>query len=273
MTRDPQRTLVSLNSKVLAPADTSIHAISSAALYGKGIFTTVAIYDGEPFLWEKHWRRLRDNAAKLRIDLGEFSKEVTRISLDEIIEKNSVANGRARITFFDESASRIWPFESEGKMSLLITTAEARDRTKPFTLGISKYPIYSASFLSRIKSCNYLDHLHAFEDAVRHGRNEEVRLNERGEIVSACMANIFWLKGGELFTPSLKTGCLPGTTREFVLNSLSCSEVETEPACLHSCDSIFLTSAGLGVTEVRFFQGLEFRPSGHPIMDLLPKTG
>jgi branched-subunit amino acid aminotransferase/4-amino-4-deoxychorismate lyase len=31
---------------------------SNAFLYGKGVFTTVAIFGGKPFLWEKHWRRL-----------------------------------------------------------------------------------------------------------------------------------------------------------------------------------------------------------------------
>ena len=35
--------------------------LTSAALCGKGVFTTIAIFGGEPFLWDKHWRRLSDN--------------------------------------------------------------------------------------------------------------------------------------------------------------------------------------------------------------------
>ena len=42
---------------------------SAFLLYGKGIFTTIAISQGKPLLWEKHWRRLMDNASKLAIDL------------------------------------------------------------------------------------------------------------------------------------------------------------------------------------------------------------
>ena len=42
--------------------------VSSAMLYGRGVFTTVAIYDGKPFLWPNHWRRLKDHAGKLNVD-------------------------------------------------------------------------------------------------------------------------------------------------------------------------------------------------------------
>ena len=33
--------------------------VSSAMLYGRGVFTTVAIYNGKPFLWPEHWQRLK----------------------------------------------------------------------------------------------------------------------------------------------------------------------------------------------------------------------
>ena len=44
-------------------------------------------------------------------------------------------------------------------------------------------------------------------------------LNERGEIVSATMANIFWVKDGTLHTPSLSTGAIAGVTRAAVIES------------------------------------------------------
>ena len=36
-------------------------------LYGSGVFTTIRIINGEPWLWEKHWRRLMNDAAKIGI--------------------------------------------------------------------------------------------------------------------------------------------------------------------------------------------------------------
>ena len=103
-----------------------IPALSSAALYGKGVFTTIAIYNGEPFVWEKHWRRLTSDAAIVGIDLSEYSEKQVRGGLDEIIRHNGVVNGRARITFFDESPGTIWPADVPPSTSLLIITGDKR---------------------------------------------------------------------------------------------------------------------------------------------------
>ena len=79
---------VYFNNEIITAQDSSVGALSSAALYSKGIFTTIAVYDGNPFLWGKHWRRLSGNADKLKIDLAEFSESETRKARDEIIQTN-----------------------------------------------------------------------------------------------------------------------------------------------------------------------------------------
>lgn len=112
----------------------------------------------------------------------------------------------------------------------------------------------------------------AFEEARARGFDEAVRLNERGEVTSACMANVFWLKDGKLYTPSLQTGCLPGTTREHILENMECVEIGARIAELHSADDIFLTSAGIGVVQVAEFDGRAMRRDPHGILDIVPKS-
>lgn len=245
---------VFFNYQFLSASDTKISAISSAAIYGKGIFTTVSIREKKAFLWKKHWRRLNENAEKIGVDLSDFSEDFLIDSLDKIIEKNVSEMARARITFFDESASKIWNFETRKKTSILITTANHREVSGNFRLGVSPFRVNSASPLAGVKSCNYLENILALEEAKNRGFDEAVRLNERGEIASACMANIFWRKDGKLFTPSLKTGCLAGTMREFVLESENGIEVETSIESLQNADEIFLTSAGLGICKISEFE-------------------
>ncbi|MBV9215096.1 MAG: aminotransferase class IV, partial [Acidobacteria bacterium] len=97
------------------------------------------------------------------------------------------------------------------------------------------------------------------------GFDEAIRVNERGIVTSGTMTNVFWSKGGRLFTPDLKTGCLPGTTREFVLENLEVKEVEAAIDELKGADAIYLTSAGLGVIAVDEFDGREFPQIEHPI--------
>lgn len=241
---------VSFNLQILPAEKVSISAISSAALYGKGIFTTLAIYNAKPFLWEKHWRRLKENSAKLNIDLNDFDEEAVKNALSQIILQNNLKTGRARLTFFDESANGIWSFESPNKTSFLITTANLRETKTEIRLTVSPFPANSKSPLANVKSCNYLENLLVFEEAKKRGFDEAIRLNEKGEIVSASMANIFWVKDEKIFTPSLETGCLAGTTRSFLLENFSVEEKTTSFDKLSSADEIFLTSAGIGLKSV-----------------------
>ena len=107
------------------------------------------------------------------------------------------------------------------------------------------------------------------EEAKARGFDEAVRLNERGFVASGCMANVFWSKDGRLFTPSLKTGCLPGTTREYILENLDCQEVEAGIEELDTAEQIFLTSAGLGVVSAAEFNGRKLAVQNHSVIDLL----
>lgn len=243
---------VSFNHQVLSAENARLSASSSAALYGKGIFTTVAVHDAIPFLWEKHWQRLTANAQKIGMDFAGFSEDATLKSLFAIIEKNNLKRGRVRLTFFDESSSPVWQADSQTRTNLLIQTADFRPLPENFRLTVSPYQINSISPLAGVKSCNYLENILALEDARAKGFNEAVRLNEKGEIVSACMANVFWKKDDAIYTPSLETGCLKGTTREFVLESFTVNERKAYLTELIEADEVFLTSAGIGIVNCTF---------------------
>lgn len=226
---------------------------SAHTLYGKGVFTTISIRNGQPYLWEKHWRRLSDNAAKLEIDISNFSEAETLKALHAKL--NGRSDGRARISFLDGSTSAIWPMESPGQTRLDIIVGVPRIVPKNLTLTVSPHRVNTTSPLIGIKSCNYLEHLLAYEEARSRGYHEAIRINERGEVVSGCMSNIFWRTNGKLYTPRLTTGCLAGTTREHLLESVGCEEVTAGIAELESAESIFMTSAGLGVVSVAEFNG------------------
>lgn len=260
---------------IVRPADAGISLaslMSASGLYGKGVFTTIAISGGEPFLWEKHWRRLTANAAKIGFDLSDCREDRTRNALVRLIAENRVDDGRARITLFDESLSPFWA-SGEGQRStlLFITTADHRPIPDHFTLGVSPHLVNSTSPIAGVKSCNYLEQVLGFGDAKRAGFDEAIRLNEKGFVTSACMANVFWMKDEKLYTPSLKTGCLAGTTREFILENRPCEEVESRVEELENAEAIYLTSAGVGIVSVAEFNGLTVDATPHPIADLLPR--
>lgn len=262
------------NNEILPAQNIKINAISSAGLYGKGVFTTIAIYNSKPFLWEKHWKRLNENSGKIGVDLSEFTEHKIYESLQQLIEQNNIINGRCRITFFDESSSTIWQTSSKDKTSILIQTADLHKQNKELSVYVSSISINSHSPLAGIKSCNYMENILALKEAKKYGFDEAIRYNERSDVTSFCMGNIFWLQFDDekLYTPSLKTGCLAGTTRELIIDNFEVQEVEININSFYGlAETIFITSSGRGVQRVTKIDGEKINLRDHKILNLIEK--
>jgi branched-subunit amino acid aminotransferase/4-amino-4-deoxychorismate lyase len=252
---------VILNQRMMDAAKARLPANTSATLHGRGVFTTLAIYHGEPFLWRAHWERLSEHAACAGVDLGGFEEAAVRASLMRLIAANRVGEGRARVTLLARAVRGLWKMENaDGRSTdLLITTGAARSFSDAgLALTVSPYRANTLSPLAGIKSINFLERILAWEEARARDFDEAVRLNERGEIVSATLANIFWVKDGTLHTPALSTGALAGTTRARVIElaiemSVPLVEGVYDLAHLGDADEIFLTSAVVGVGLVSSF--------------------
>lgn len=235
--------------------------VSSAMLYGRGVFTTLAIYDGHPFLWSKHWQRLMAHASKLDIDYTGCTEKGVGDALKRLIAVNQVKNGRARVIMLARSGRDLWRSKMPGgkKTDLLIMTGDPpKAPPNGFSLAVSPYRVNTFSPLTGIKSLNYLNNVLAWEEAQSRDFDEAVVLNERGEIASAATANLFWVKNGTLHTPNLSSGAIAGVTRESVIDIankhfLPLLEGVYEMGDLTDADEIFLTSSGLGVAPVTTF--------------------
>lgn len=264
---------VYINGEVVPASGARIPAISNAALYGKGIFTTIAVVGSRPVFWEKHWNRLRRDTGKVGIDLSKFSEAKVHDAVRQMTEANGITDGRVRVTLFDGTPAGLWAVGGEQESgSLFAAAAGRREMPADFRLTVSPYRLNSASPLAGVKSCNYLEKQMALDEAKARGFDEAVQLNERGQIASACMANIFWLKEERLYTPSLGTGCLAGTTREFVMENVECEVTEDGPDSLAEAEAIFVTSAGLGIAAAAKFDGRHLPRSDHAIMRLLERN-
>ena len=244
--------------------------VSSAMLYGRGVFTTLAIYKSQPFLWSKHWQRVAAHAKKLDIDYTGCTEKNVGDALHKLIAVNQVQEGRARVILLARSGRDIWKTKTPGakKTDLLIMTGEPQKVSSTgLSLAVSPYRINTFSPTSGIKSLNYLDHVLSWEEAQSRDFDEAVVLNERGEIVSATTANLFWAKNGTLHTPTLSTGALAGITRECVIeiankHFIPVLEGIYEMPDLTEADEILLTSSSLGVAPVTTFDFRRYSVEG-----------
>jgi len=250
------------NNRLTEKAKARLPAITGATLHGRGVFTTLAVYGGKPFLWPEHWARFIEHAARAGVDSSAFDEETVGTSLSRLIEANGVERGRARVMLLERDVGSIWNTgkkKSAASNDLIIITGDARPMPDDgLALTISPYRTNTLSPLAGIKSLNYLEHVLAWEEARARDFDEALVLNERGEVVSATMANIFWSMNSTLYTPALSTGALAGITRARVIALAEDSGVPHvegvyDLAHLGDADEIFLTSSGLGVGHVTAF--------------------
>ena len=111
------------------------------------------------------------------------------------------------------------------------------------------------------------------EEAQEAGFDEVILLNERGEVSECTSANIFAAQGSQVWTPPLDSGCLPGVTRELLLEEVRvegistgerdaaaggperatrCSSLRPPAACCRCCPSSAARCARQGISAVDF---------------------
>ena len=265
--------VIYLNKTMVEATKARVAPVSSAMLYGRGVFTSLAIHSSEVFLWSKHWQRLTTHAKKLDVDYTGCTEKNVGDALRKLISVNQVKYGRARVIMLARSGRDFWKMKTPGtkKTDLLIMTGEPQ-KISPhgLSLAVSPYRVNTFSPLTGIKSLNYLDHVLSREEAKSRDFDEAVVLNERGEIVSATMANLFWVRNGTLHTPALSTGALAGITRECVIeiankHFIPLLEGIYEMPDLTDADEIFLTSSGVGVAPVTTFDFRRYAVEGGPL--------
>lgn len=96
-----------------------------------------------------------------------------------------------------------------------------------------------------------------FAEARANGFDDVIFLNERGEVTEGTITNIFVQRAGQLFTPPLSSGVLPGVFRRHLLETVPGAEecVLTLPD-LATADAVFLCNSVRGLWQVKLFASL-----------------
>lgn len=267
--------LIFHNDRIIDLADARIAPTIAGLLYGWGVFTTLRIYDGKAFAFDRHWKRLVLHAEKARVPVPLDLKQARR-AIETLIFENSVEQGRARLTLLKGDAGPWRPESSQESDLLIFISSDAPSPRTEIALTLSRYRILSSAVLAGVKQTALLENLFAREEARSRLFNEAVMLNERGEIVSATSANIFWVQGDEVFTPSLSTGCVAGITRLFVQEIAKRWNLHVVQGgfpidrLLHARE-VFLTSTAHEVTIVSSFDSKQYNNKQARIAKLLSR--
>jgi len=245
------------NDRIVPIEQARLSPGQAGLLNGWGLFTTMRIFQGEAFAYERHWRRLEKDAGRIRLPFP-FDPAKVRQHLSELLAANQVVEGTARIYMI---YNRVGFWQSEEplpQVDLLLCTAGLPPHPEQARLSIAEHGRHAASPLAGVKVTSWLNNVWHLAEAQSHGWSEVVLLNERGEVAECTTANIFCVKNGQVATPPLSSGCLEGVTRGVLLeiaprNGVSLVEQTLTPEDLYAAEEVFITSTNrslLGISEI-----------------------
>lgn len=184
-------------------------------LLGDGIFETVAVLKHKPLWLDEHMQRMAHAALELGIP---FHAESLFAGVGEVLMKSQAQCEVLRITLSRGKASR--GLAGDGASPSLLITLDGfapANLFQPCRLKLSTIRRNEFAPSSRLKTLSYVDGIAAAREAAS-AADDALMLNTAGHVASSTIANIFLLRGGELITPSLDQGILPGITRRILLD-------------------------------------------------------
>ena len=247
------------NDQICEASDTGLSPGQVGLLSGWGVFSTLRVADGVLFAFERHWARIARDAAAMHVPIPGDAEAVRR-RLVELVEANRAFNATLRLVIV-RNGGGMWAGPSNGRASDVIAlTADSKDWGDGVKLGYVKEARHAACEFSGTKILSWAMNLTWVESAQARGLDEVILLNEHGEVAECTSANIFVSSGGQVWTPPVHSGCLPGITREVLLGEIHVpgiriGEKRLTTAELESADEVFITSTTRNLLPVGEIEG------------------
>jgi branched-chain amino acid aminotransferase len=260
------------NEDILDTHQKSLAAGQTGLLNGWGVFSTIRVADGVLFAFERHWERLHRDAVRMHVPFP-ADRETFRASLLRLVEANSAWNATLRVVVVRNRGGLFEGPDQTREFDIIAFTTELNPWGDQVRLAVKPHGRHAQNEFAGTKVLSWAQNLTWYEEAHRRGFDEVVLLNERGEVCECTSANIFAAKGNEVLTPPLNSGCLPGVTRELLLEEIhvpgiSAAEKTLLPRDLEQADQVFITSTTRDFLAVEQIEGLNVRSEGNIVARL-----
>jgi branched-chain amino acid aminotransferase len=253
--------IILYNGNFIAGESPVLPASDRGFTLGDSVFDTMLAIDGKMIFADKHFRRLSDHAAVMKIPFPYRVNELEH-SASMLLERCNLLTGRAaiRTTISRGPAPRGLAPPPPRMPTLLMQAhgAPVMENSPPLQMIVARTVRRNEhSPLSRIKSSNYGDNLIALLEAQDAGAHDAVMLNTAGNAACATTSNIFALIGEKLVTPPLSDGVMPGITRaSLMFRAVERSLTEED---LMRADALWLTSSVGGIRAVESLNGVKYK--------------
>jgi branched-chain amino acid aminotransferase len=251
------------NDEIREAAETSLAAGQVGLLAGWGVFSTLRVYDGVMFAWERHWDRMKRDAALMRVPFPSDAQWLFD-GLNRLIDANQAWNSTLRVVAIRNQGGLYTGPGLTRDFDVIAFTVDGVQWPATVKLGLVPHGRHAASEFAGTKYTSWSENLTRYERAHEQGLDEVILLNERNEVAECTSANIFCVHGRKVSTPPLNAGCLAGVTRSILLEEVQVPGIEIRErvlltADLESADEVFITSTTRELLPVSCVQGLNIK--------------
>lgn len=251
--------------------DAKIHVLTHGLHYASCVFEGQRAYGGEVFKLQQHSQRLIDSGKTLDFTIP-YSVEEINEACRQVLAKNNLVDAYMRPVAWRGSeelsvtgrnnkvhlaiAAWVWPsyFSVEEKLKGIRLEWSKWKRPSPETIPCTAKAagLYMICTLSK-------------DTAMANGYSDALMLDYRGLVAEATGANVFFVKGDEIHTPT--PDCfLNGITRQTLIqlareNGYKVIERHIKPEELSNFDECFLTGTAAEVTPVAEIGQYKFKPA------------
>lgn len=207
-----------MNGHYIEEQEMKISPFDHGFLYGLGFFETFRTYEGKAIFLQEHLNRLLEALKEYRITFP-----YTLTELEQIIHQLNAQDGQEGYFRLNVSAGP----HSIGLAPTEYVTPTVIVFRKPLQVpkrGTEKQAVWLKTARNspeqeiRYKSHHYGNNVRARLELPNLAEFEGFFTTAQGIVAEGITSNIFWVKDGILYTPSIETGILPGITRKVILD-------------------------------------------------------
>ena len=255
-----------MNGELVQWENATVHVLTHALHYGSGVFEGIRCYETPRgpavFRLREHLLRMERSAKIFMMEIP-YSVDELMDATFELIKVNGLRSCYVRpIAYRGYGEMGLNPELNPVDVSIAVWGWGAYLGDEALKHGVrmtvSSWRRHDPNIIppqAKVTGA-YVNSSLAKLEAVRSGYDEAIMLNPQGYVSEATGENLFVVRDGELMTPPLAAGPLPGVTRASVMAiaadlGMSVFERLLSRADLYCAEEIFCTGTAAEVTPVR----------------------
>ena len=239
------------NGKILKDQTPIIGPDNRGLRYGDGLFETIKYNNGQLILIDEHLSRLWKGMQLMRFEIPRlFSPDIIQEQIIELLKKHNHFSARIRLVVLRKNGG-LYDTKSHQPDYIIQTWPLAEYvslNENGLQLCIYRDAKKSIDTFSNLKHNNFLPYFMGALYAKEQFCNDAIILNNFNCVCDCTIANIFIIKQGIIYTPSLAQGCVAGVMRKFIIHQLiragyDIIETVITEDNLKEADEIFLSNS------------------------------